>query len=142
MNNLESLYRQVIMEHYKYPKNRGLVSDNNYRLVHLNNPSCGDDINVQIDIENGVVKDIRHDGKGCSICCSSASVMSETLKGKTVEEAEKLITSFLSMLKGEEIQDEEELMDAVVYQGVAQFPARIKCASLAWKAMEKAIIEK
>ncbi len=139
--NLESLYRQVIMEHYKYPKNKGLVNDDSYQTVHLNNPSCGDDINVQIKIVDGKIIDIKHDGHGCSICCSSASVMSQTLMGKTVEEAEKIINNFLTMLKGEEFDEEIEMMDARVYQGVAQFPARIKCASLSWKAIEKGINE-
>ena len=142
MRNLENLYRQVIMEHYRYPKNKGLVSNPNYRVIHLNNPSCGDEIKIQVNIEEDILSDIRHDGKGCSICCSSASVMSEVLKGKTIEDANRLLNSFLDMLKGEEIKDEEELEDAVVYQGVAQFPARIKCAALAWKALEKAILEK
>ena len=142
MRNLENLYRQVIMEHYRYPKNKGLVSNPNYRVIHLNNPSCGDEIKIQVNIEEDILSDIRHDGKGCSICCSSASVKSEVLKGKTIEDANRLLNSFLDMLKGEEIKDEEELEDAVVYQGVAQFPARIKCAALAWKALEKAILEK
>lgn len=140
MEDLESLYKQVIMEHYKYPKNKGLVEDESYKTVHLNNPSCGDDINVQIKIENNIVEDIKQDGHGCSICCSSASVMSEVLKGKTVEEAKRLIQEFLDLLKGEEILD-EELMDALVYQGVSKFPARIKCAGLSWKAILKGIEE-
>lgn len=139
--NLEQLYRAVIMDHYKNPKNKGLAGTSGYHLVHLNNPSCGDDMNVEIKIENGKIVDIRHDGHGCSICCSSASVMSETLKEKTMEEANALIADFYSMIKGEEIAHENELGEAIAYTGVSQFPARIKCATLSWKACEKAISE-
>lgn len=86
MENLENLYRQVIMDHYKNPRNKGLIeNDESYKTLHLNNPSCGDDINIQVKIENGHLCDIRHQGVGCSICCSSASVMSETLKIKTLK---------------------------------------------------------
>ena len=87
MNKLEMLYRQVIMEHYKNPRNKGLLNDPNYRTLHLKNPSCGDDITIQSKINNNNIIDIRQDGTGCSICCSSASVMTETLKGKTVDNA-------------------------------------------------------
>lgn len=143
INNLENLYRQVIMEHYKYPRNKGLVKDDDsYKLIHLNNPSCGDDINIQIKVnENNIVEDIRHDGHGCSICCSSASVMTEAIKGKSVEEATIILDNFLKMIKGEDFSEEIDMMDARIYQGVVQFPARIKCATLAWKALEKGLVD-
>lgn len=134
MNNLESLYRSFIMEHSKYPRNKGLKG---FKSFHLNNPSCGDDITVEALIEEGVIKQINHDGVGCSICCSSASVMSEVLKGKTKDEALELIEEFSQMLMGKEFSD--KLEDASIYQGVSKFPARIKCASLPWKALEKVI---
>ena len=137
-SNLESLYRQVIMDHYKNPRNKGLVDEEGYMTVHLNNPSCGDDINIQVKIVDDKVVDIRHQGIGCSICCSSASVMSETLKNKSVKEAKKITNNFFEMLKGNEYSD-EDLDEAEIYIGVKQFPARIKCASLAWKALEKAV---
>ncbi len=142
-HNIEQLYKQVIMDHYKNPKNKGLIKDNGYYPVHLNNPSCGDDMNVSIKIEGDTIIDVTHDGKGCSICCSSASVMSETLKGKTIKEASELIEGFYTMIKGEEISEdiEENLGEAIAYTGVSQFPARIKCATLSWKAIEKAIKE-
>jgi SUF system NifU family Fe-S assembly protein len=136
MNNIENLYRQVIMDHYKNPRNKGLKG---YPHVHIKNPSCGDDITVEARIENGVIKEINHQGTGCSICCSSASVLSEVLKGKTVEEASALIQKYMKMIKGESITDEEELEEALVYEGVSKFPARIKCATVAWKALEKVI---
>ena len=125
--DLETLYRQVIMDHYKNPRNKGLVG---WPSAHIKNPSCGD------DITDGVVRKIHHQGTGCSICCSSASVLSETLEGKTVEEALDLINEFFEMVKGKE-DPNEDLEEALVYQGVAKFPARIKCATISWKALEK-----
>lgn len=139
--DLKELYRTVIMDNYKNPKNKGLVSKEPYHFVHLNNPSCGDDMNVEVWVENGIVKEIHHDGHGCSICCSSASVMSDVLAGKTVEEAMELINDFYEMVKGEEPKHEDELGEAIAYMGVRDFPARIKCATLSWKAIEKAIDE-
>ena len=139
--DLNALYRAVIMDNYKNPKNKGLVKTDKYHFVHLNNPSCGDDMNVEIYIEDGIVKEVHHDGHGCSICCSSASVMSETLTGKTVSEAKKLIVEFYELVMGKEPEDEEALGEAIAYMGVKDFPARIKCATLSWKAIEKAISE-
>ena len=139
--DLTALYRAVIMDNYKNPKNKGLKHSDGYHFVHLNNPSCGDDMNVEILIDNGIVVDVRHDGKGCSICCSSASVMSEQLKGKTVTEAKAIIQDFYEIVKGEEPKDEEALGEAIAYMGVRDFPARIKCATLSWKAVEQAILE-
>lgn len=134
MNDLENLYKQVIFDHYKNPRNKGLKG---YDHVHLRNPSCGDDIIVEIKVdEQGIIREINHAGSGCSICCSSASVLSETLKGKTVEEAQHLIQEFYDMMIGKDDPD-EDLEEALVYQGVSKFPARIKCATLSWKALEK-----
>lgn len=134
-NDLENLYRQVIMDHYKNPRNRGLKG---FDHVHIKNPSCGDDITVEAKIENGIIKEINHFGSGCSICMSSASVLSETLKGKTVEEGMKLINDFYEMVKGSE-EPNEDLEEALAYQGVSKFPARIKCATLSWKALERVL---
>ncbi len=141
--NLEELYRQVIMDHYKNPRNKGISDVDGYRLVHLHNPSCGDDMRVIVKVESGIITDVRQDGTGCSICCSSASVMSEALKGKTVEEANKLINYFYQMIQGNKLDEdkEEALGEAIAYKGVSQFPARIKCATLAWKACEQALKE-
>jgi SUF system NifU family Fe-S assembly protein len=141
MNNMENLYRQVIMDHYKNPRNKGLVQDEHYHTSHIKNPTCGDDITIQSKIEDGIVKDIRHEGTGCSICCSSASVMSEVLIGKTVEEATAILETYLNMLTNKEFDEEVELEDAIAYSGVRKFPARIKCASIAWKAFEDTLKE-
>ncbi|MCR3906280.1 MAG: SUF system NifU family Fe-S cluster assembly protein [Tenericutes bacterium] len=139
--NIEHLYRQVIMEHYKNPKNKGFVADNSYMTVHLNNPSCGDEMTVQLKVDNHKITDILHQGTGCSICCSSASVMSETLKNKSLDEAISILHEFYELIKGYPFNPEILKGDAVVYQGVAQFPARVKCATLAWKAAEQGIIK-
>lgn len=139
--DLTALYRAVIMDNYKNPKNKGLKKSDKFHFVHLNNPSCGDDMNVEILLENGIVKEVNHDGKGCSICCSSASVMSDVLKGKTVDEAHAIINDFYEIVKGNEPNDEEALGEAIAYMGVRDFPARIKCATLSWKAVEQAINE-
>ncbi len=139
-NNIDNLYRQVIMEHHKNPRNKGLVEDDSYKVLHLKNPSCGDDIKVQVKFENDKLVDIRHNGTGCSICCSSASVMSEVLKNKSKEEANLVIEDFYRLIKGEDVLDEEALDEAIVYSGVAKFPARVKCATLAWKAVGAVIV--
>ena len=141
MINLEQLYRQVIMDNYKNPKNKGLILNPDYTNVHLKNPSCGDDMHVCCKVEGNTITDIRHDGHGCSICCSSASVMSGLLKGKEVTEATEIINDFYEMVKGNEIADEERMDEAIAYKSVSQFPARIKCATLAWKAIEEALKE-
>ena len=133
--DLNTLYRTVIMDNYKNPKNKGLKQTDDYHFVHLNNPSCGDEMNVEIKIENGSIKDVRQDGHGCSISMSSASVMSDVLIGKTVEEARKIILDFYGIVTGTDPEDEEALGEAIAYMGVRQFPARVKCATLAWKAI-------
>lgn len=131
MNKMQNLYRQVIMDHYKNPRNKGLVDDTTYTSVHIKNPSCGDDITVQTKIEEGIVKDVRHEGTGCSICCSSASVMSEILINKPVNEAVSISDNFTKMLSNQPYDESVDLDEAIVYEGVRQFPARVKCASLA-----------
>jgi len=136
MKDIQNLYRQVIMDHYKNPRNKGLVNDETYKTVHIKNPSCGDDITIQSKVENGLVKDVRHEGTGCSICCSSASVLSETVTGKKIEDAKEITETYINMLTNKEYDENVDLEEAVVYGGVKQFPARIKCASIAWKAFE------
>lgn len=139
--DLNTLYRTVIMDNYKNPKNKGLKKTDDYHFVHLNNPSCGDEMNVEIKVEDGIIKDVRQDGHGCSISMSSASVMSDVLIGKTVEEARKIILDFYGIVTGANPEDEDSLGEAIAYMGVRQFPARVKCATLAWKAIERAIDE-
>ena len=137
--DIKTLYRSVIMDHYKHPKNKGLVNDQNYLTVHLNNPTCGDDLIVQLLVKDNKIIDLRQQGKGCSICCASASIASELLKDKVISQAQHIIQTYYDMLTGQEIKDKSILEDAIAFEGVGQFPARIKCATLAWKAYEKGL---
>lgn len=140
-NNLDTLYRQVIMDHYKNPRNRGSLSENSL-TVDMNNPTCGDRIQVHLQVDNGVVEDAKFEGEGCSISLSSASMMTQAVKGKKVDEALKMSKVFSDMMLGEDIAEEDlDLGDIEALQGVSKFPARIKCATLAWKGMEKGIEE-
>ncbi|MFF5995930.1 Fe-S cluster assembly sulfur transfer protein SufU [Lysinibacillus sp. KU-BSD001] len=140
-NNLDQLYRSVIMDHYKNPRNKGSLADNSV-TIDMNNPTCGDRIHLTLQVENGLVQDAKFDGEGCSISMSSASMMTQIIKGKKIEEALELADIFSKMMLGEEFDvDKYDLGDVEALQGVAKFPARIKCATLAWKAMEKGVKE-
>lgn len=134
---LDELYRRVIMDHYKNPRNRGKF-DEDTLTVDLNNPTCGDRISLQLRLNNDIVEDARFSGEGCSISMSSASMMTEAVKGKTIQEALDLANRFSSLMKGEEVSfDDYEELEAL--SGVNKFPARIKCATLAWNALRKGI---
>ncbi len=141
MADLDNLYRQIIMEHYKNPRNKGLSDDPGYVTAHIKNPSCGDDITVQSLLADGVVKDCRHDGHGCSICCASASVLTETVIGKTMDAARALAGNYLNMVSNKDHDPAVDLEEAAVFAGVRQFPARVKCASIAWQAFVRTIPE-
>ena len=136
---LDDLYRRVIMDHYKTPRNRGSFEDGDAVTVHLNNPTCGDRISLQMQIEEGTVKDAKFTGEGCLISLSSASMMTDAIKGKTVEEALDLADKFSDLMKGEQVEFEYEDIESL--SGVNKFPARIKCATLAWNALRKGIDE-
>jgi nitrogen fixation protein NifU and related proteins len=139
-NNLDNLYRRVIMDHYKNPRNRGILEDGSH-TINMNNPTCGDRIQLTFKVVDGIVVDARFEGEGCSISMSSASMMTQAIKGKKVEEAIKLSKIFSDIMQGKEYDDDIDLGDIEALQGVAKFPARIKCATLAWKAMEKGLGE-
>lgn len=132
MAGISDLYNQVLKDHRNYPRNKGLIDG--YKTLKVKNPSCGDDVTVQLNIENGIIKDVRHIGTGCAICCSSASVMSETLKGKSVLVANEIIEDFYELIKGNYPDDEDRLGDAIVYVNIHNYPPRAKCATLAWRA--------
>lgn len=139
--NLDQLYRSVIMDHYKNPRNKGSLAEDSV-TIDMNNPTCGDRIHLTLKVEGGIVKDAKFDGEGCSISMSSASMMTQIIKGKKIEEALELADIFSKMMLGEEFDvDKYDLGDVEALQGVAKFPARIKCATLAWKAMEKGVKE-
>lgn len=138
--NLDQLYRQVIMDHYKNPRNKGVLEDDSL-TINMNNPTCGDRIQLTFKVEDGKVIDVKFEGEGCSISMSSASMMTQAIKGKDIEEAIKLSKVFSDMMLGNEYDEDLDLGDIEALQGVAQFPARIKCATLAWKAMEKGLTQ-
>lgn len=138
IHNLDQLYRTVIMDHYKKPRNKGVLSDNNV-TVDMNNPTCGDVIHLTMQVENDIVQDAKFEGEGCSISMASASMMTQIIKGKHVEEAIELAHTFSEMMLGNEVDASIDLGDIEALAGVAKFPARIKCATLAWKAMEKGV---
>ncbi|MGG0656693.1 Fe-S cluster assembly sulfur transfer protein SufU [Rummeliibacillus pycnus] len=140
MNKLDQLYRSVIMDHYKKPRNKGVIDDSNVS-IDMNNPTCGDRIHLSLQVEDGIVVDAKFEGEGCSISMSSASMMTQAIKGKTTEEAVELAHVFSEMMLGHEHDDSLDLGDVEALSGVSQFPARIKCATLSWKAMEKGIKE-
>jgi len=133
---LDELYRRVIMDHYKSPRNQGRL-DGEAVSVDLHNPTCGDRISLQLSVEDGVVKNARFTGEGCSISMASASMMTDAIKGKKLEEALKLAEDFSCMMRGEPVEFEYEELEAL--SGVSKFPARIKCAMLAWNALRKGV---
>jgi nitrogen fixation NifU-like protein len=136
---LDDLYRQVIMDHYKNPRNKGKFEEGAI-TVDLNNPTCGDKISLQLKVNNGVVEDARYTGDGCSISMSSASMMTAAVKGKTLEQAKEMIARFSELMLGKDVQfDDYEDIEAL--SGVNKFPARIKCATLSWNALRKVIDE-
>ncbi|MER1958602.1 MAG: Fe-S cluster assembly sulfur transfer protein SufU [Solibacillus sp.] len=138
-NNLDQLYRSVIMDHYKNPRNKGSLDENTV-TIDMNNPTCGDRIHLTLKLNDGIVEDAKFDGEGCSISMSSASMMTQIVKGKKLDEALELAEIFSKMMLGQDFDDEKyDLGDVEALQGVAKFPARIKCATLAWKAMEKGV---
>lgn len=141
-NNLDTLYRQVIMDHYKSPRNKGSL-DGSVLVAEMNNPSCGDRIELQMKVnDDHVIEDIKFDGEGCSISMSSASMMTQAIKGQKLENALKMSELFSQMMLGQDVDPGSlELGDIEALQGVSQFPARINCATLAWKTMEKSAHE-
>lgn len=138
-NNLDQLYRQVIMDHYKNPRNHGALEDDAI-TINMNNPTCGDRVQLHLKVEDDKITDVKFRGEGCSISLSSASMMTEAIKGLSVEDALKLSHIFSEMIQGKEYDPGDlDLKDIEALQGVSKFPARIKCATLAWKAMEKGL---
>ena len=140
--SLESLYQEIILDHYKHPRGRELLAAPLGAAHHVN-PTCGDELTVEVGVgpDGGLL--IGYEGQGCSISQASASVMSELVTGVSVEEAESIRRAFVEMMhaKGAGEPDEDVLGDAVAFAGVAKFPARIKCALLGWMAMQDAEIQ-
>ena len=137
--SLDSLYQEIILDHYKNPHGKGL-RDAFEAEVHHVNPTCGDEITLRVHVEDGAVADVSYDALGCSISQASASVLYDLVVGKPVAEAMEIQEEFLRLMqgKGAVVPDEEVLEDAVAFAAVAKFPARVKCALLSWMAWKDA----
>ena len=142
---MESMYREIILDHYKHPQHRGLPEDFDAEVHHVN-PTCGDEVTLRVRVADGQITELGWEGEGCSISQASTSVMSELVVGRPVEDAIALERRFLELMqsRGEaELSeaDEDELADAVAFEGVSKYPARVKCALLGWMAMKSAVAE-
>jgi nitrogen fixation NifU-like protein len=147
MPGLDDLYREIILDHYRSPRNRGELEPPAAHAVG-HNPLCGDEIDVYLQVDDGVVSDIKVGGQGCSISQSSASMMSQAVKGKPVDEVRALVKRFKGMMSIDDLDepaDEPErdvpLGDLEALQGVVKFPVRIKCATLAWNTLTSALAD-
>ena len=143
---LESMYREIILDHYKNPQHRGLPASFDAEVHHVN-PTCGDEVTLRLRVApDGTITELGWEGEGCSISQASTSVMSGLVTGKPVRDALALQEKFLELMqsRGEaELTDadEDELEDAVAFEGVSKYPARVKCALLGWMAMKSAVAE-
>lgn len=137
--DLQSLYQQIILDHYKTPHHAGLREPYEAEVHHVN-PTCGDEVTLRVHLADGVVSDISYDAEGCSISQASTSVLTDLLIGKPVDEATEVHHTFLELMqgRGQVEPDEEILEDGIAFAGVAKFPARIKCALLGWMAWKDA----
>ena len=154
MPGLEDLYREIILDHYRNPRNRGELEAPPATRVEGFNPLCGDEIVLYVDVQDGTVADIRIGGQGCSISQSSASMMSAAVKGKTIDEVQALTRAFKGMMSiheqaldgdgtdpTEPVDAEVKLGDLEALRGVVKFPVRIKCATLSWNTLQQALDE-
>ena len=139
---LDSLYQEVILDHYKRPQHKGLPASYDAQVHHVN-PSCGDEITLNVTLDGEKVSAITWDGVGCSISQASVSILSDLLLGKSVSEADLVLTNFTELMqsKGTMVGDDAILEDAVAMAGVSKFPARIKCALLGWMAYKDAVVQ-
>lgn len=140
---MDSMYREIIVDHYKHPQHRGLLDDFDAEIHHVN-PTCGDEVTLRLRVADGTVKDVGWVGEGCSISQASTSVMSELVVGRPVDQALAMQEKFLRLMQSQgqaELSGEEadELGDAVAFEGVSKYPARVKCALLGWMAMKGAV---
>jgi nitrogen fixation NifU-like protein len=136
---LDSLYQEIILDHYKNPRHGGLRDPYEAEVHHVN-PTCGDEVTVRVHLTDGVVEDVSYDAVGCSISQASASVLTELVIGKKIDDAMAIHQDFLTLMqgRGQVEPDEDVLEDAIAFAGVAKFPARVKCALLSWMAWKDA----
>jgi nitrogen fixation NifU-like protein len=139
---LDSLYQEVILDHYKNPQHKGLNSEYSAQVHHVN-PSCGDEITLNLTLSEELISAISWDGQGCSISQASVSMLCDLLVGKSLLQADVIVKSFSELMasKGTSTGDTEILEDAVVFAGVSKFPGRVKCALLGWMAFKDAAIQ-
>lgn len=139
---LDNLYQEVILDHYKNPQHKKLSAIYDAQVHHVN-PSCGDEITLNVTLDGNLVKEVSWDGVGCSISQASVSILTDLLIGKSLTQAQEISDSFMQLMqsKGTEKGDEEILEDAVALAGVSQYPARIKCALLGWMAFKDASVQ-
>lgn len=135
---VEDLYQEIILNHYRAPRHRGTLAHPSASVVQ-NNPMCGDEIRIDVRVDDGRIAELAHSGQGCSISQSAASMMSEKVVGATTGEALAMIEAFRRMMHGDPPPDDLDLGDAEALVGVARFPARIKCALLGWMALKDAL---
>jgi nitrogen fixation NifU-like protein len=138
----ESMYQELILEHYKHPQGRGLREPYDAEVHHVN-PTCGDEITLRVKLgDAGKIEDVSYEGQGCSISQAAASVLHELTTGSTVEETLSVVDEFTRLMqgRGQVTADEDVLGDAVAFAGVAKFPARVKCALLSWMAYKDALV--
>ena len=138
--SLDELYKEVILDHYKAPRNKGPLEGATVSK-RKNNPLCGDDVEVHAVLDDGRVAEIAFEGQGCSISQASASMLTEAVRGRTVEETDGLATDFRGMMEGRHEPDEDEFGDLLALKGVVKYPVRIKCAVLAWDVLQDALRE-
>jgi len=136
---LDQLYQEIILDHFKRPRGRGLRAPFSGEAHHVN-PTCGDEVTVRVSLVDGVISDVSHDGMGCSISQASASVLYELLTGRKVDDAAVVQEAFAELMggRGQVEPDEAVLGDGVAFAGVARYPARVKCALLPWMAFKDA----
>lgn len=137
LSKLDSLYMAVVTEHSKSPRHKGKLDG--VEALQLHNPTCGDVIELSLKLEKGIITDIAFDGVGCTISTASASMMTEAVLGKSIHQARELADTFSRLVQGQEVNEQEQLGDASLLTGVAKFPQRIKCATLSWNALKKAL---
>jgi nitrogen fixation NifU-like protein len=135
---LDDLYRELILDHYRHPRHKGALDEATSKAEGYN-PLCGDEIAVDLVVEDGVIKDVAFRGRGCSISQASGSMMTDAVVGTTREEALKLLNAFKQMMMAPEEEPEEDLGDLEAFQGVAKFPVRVKCATLAWHVLQEGL---
>ena len=136
------MYQEIIMDHYMHPHHKGLREPYDAQVHHLN-PTCGDEITLRVNLDGETIADVSYESEGCSISQASASVLTDLLIGRSVEDALSTYDEFLRLMqsKGQLEPDEEVLEDAVAFAGVSKYPARVKCALLAWAAWRDAVTQ-